>query len=180
MKQVVKIVLLIIIILPSRAGICGESGVMQGMTAEHNKVRARVGVPEMKWSDSLAQYAQQWADHLAGSKGCVMEHRAGSGNNFQKFGENLYWASAIRQSKGRRNVQQITPAIVVFSWAGEVNNYLYATNSCMSGKVCGHYTQMVWKQTQNVGCGQAVCADKSQIWVCNYDPPGNWLGKKPY
>jgi hypothetical protein len=27
----------------------------------------------------------------------------------------------------------------------------------------------------------AVCEDtREQVWVCQYQPPGNWVGHKPY
>ena len=45
--------------------------------------------------------------------------------------------------------------------------------------MCGHYTQIVWETTQKVGCAKIQC-DGFDLWVCNYDPPGNWVGEKPY
>jgi len=45
--------------------------------------------------------------------------------------------------------------------------------------VCGHYTQIVWRDTKQVGCGVAR-DNRREIWVCNYDPPGNWVGHRPY
>jgi len=47
--------------------------------------------------------------------------------------------------------------------------------------MCGHYTQVVWRSTTTVGCAMAVCKDsQEQIWVCQYQKPGNWVGQKPY
>jgi len=69
------------------------------------------------------------------------------------------------------------PKDVVDSWGNEIENYNYEDNSC-SG-VCGHYTQIVWATTKKVGCAKIKC-DGNDIWVCNYDPPGNWVGQKPY
>jgi pathogenesis-related protein 1 len=48
---------------------------------------------------------------------------------------------------------------------------------------CGHYTQVVWRNTQRVGCGYSTCQSQGytfEIWVCNYDPPGNFIGQTPY
>jgi pathogenesis-related protein 1 len=39
---------------------------------------------------------------------------------------------------------------------------------------------VVWRDTKEVGCAMAICANKSQLWVCNYYPAGNMVGKKPY
>ncbi len=51
----------------------------------------------------------------------------------------------------------------------------------------GHYTALVWDQTQYVGCGIAMYQDASddvmpyrELFVCNYYPPGNWIGKPVY
>ena len=49
----------------------------------------------------------------------------------------------------------------------------------MSPQSCGHYTQVVWANTLSVGCGVAVCPTGT-IVVCNYAPPGNYVGEKPY
>jgi pathogenesis-related protein 1 len=104
-----------------------------------------------------------------------MVHSGSSG-----LGENLYWASPERFSSGKSEEQTLSPKDVVNSWAGERKDYTYSTNSCARGKVCGHYTQVVWSKTTEIGCGKAVCFDKSQVWVCNYKPPGNIIGQKPY
>ena len=40
--------------------------------------------------------------------------------------------------------------------------------------------KIVWSNTTEVGCGMALCSDNSQFWVCNYTPPGNYRGQKPY
>jgi pathogenesis-related protein 1 len=147
------------------------------MVTAHNKWRAAVGVPPLHYSPALEASAQAWAEHLQARNRCQPQHSAPHG----KYGENLYWASAIRWSDGRREVQQVTPQMVVDSWAGERADYNHADNRCKPGKVCGHYTQVVWKNTREVGCGHAVCRDsKDQIWVCQYAPPGNVIGAKPY
>ncbi len=43
----------------------------------------------------------------------------------------------------------------------------------------GHYTQLVWRSTRRVGCAKVECGG-NVIIVCNYDPPGNVLGQRPY
>jgi pathogenesis-related protein 1 len=141
------------------------------MLAAHNQWRAQTGVPALVWSDKLTGIAQSWVSRLAASS-CSFEH---SGS--REYGENLYVGSAVISHQG--NVQKkIKPEEVVESWASEGSYYNYADNSCAS--VCGHYTQLVWRDTKEVGCAMAVCADKTQIWMCSYYPAGNMLGKKPY
>ena len=67
----------------------------------------------------------------------------------------------------------------VGAWAAEAADYDHGTNAC-SGFTCGHYTQMVWADTRYLGCGVAACPSGGEMWVCNYDPRGNVLGKSPY
>ncbi|NUP09102.1 MAG: Fis family transcriptional regulator [Polyangiaceae bacterium] len=146
----------------------GEPASLNGITAAHNEARANVDppaaspIPPLEWSDDLAAVAQAYAEQ------CVFEHSGG------EYGENLY-----------ANTGSTTPQEVVSGWVSEVADYDYASNEC-SG-VCGHYTQVVWADSLRLGCGVATCNENSpfgdgpwQNWVCNYDPPGNWVGEKPY
>ncbi|HEY5995157.1 MAG TPA: CAP domain-containing protein [Gallionellaceae bacterium] len=145
--------------------------------AAHNKWRAGVGVAKLSYSTELEASAQAWANYLKKNNHCQMRHSKPDG----KYGENLYWASAIMWSDGRREVQSVAPETPVDSWGMEKSDFDYAVNNCIPGKVCGHYTQMVWRDTQKVGCAFAVCTDsKDQIWVCQYQPAGNWVGERPY
>jgi uncharacterized protein YkwD len=130
------------------------------MIASHNQVRSQVGVGPLTWSPSLAAYAQEWANKLAATG--QFEHRKTSG-----YGENLYWGQGRAAS----------PSNVVTSWANEVSDYNYSNNNCRD--VCGHYTQIVWKNTTEVGCAVAKVRNE-EYWVCNYNPPGNYVGQKPY
>ncbi|WGZ94471.1 MAG: CAP domain-containing protein [Candidatus Thiothrix putei] len=150
------------------------------MLDSHAQARAAVAVMPLIWSSQMTDYAQQWANHLATNNGCQMQHRSVAGMNPLNAGENLYWASAVQWTDGRTEVQNITSAHVASAWASEIADYDYASNTCVPGKMCGHYTQMVWRNSTEVGCAMAICPDKGQIWVCNYNPPGNVLGEKPY
>jgi pathogenesis-related protein 1 len=131
------------------------------MLAVHNAIRERMDEPPLRWSDRLADYAQDWANHLL--REGQFHHRS-----HPLFGENLFQINGPRA----------TPAEVVDIWASEARYYSYRTNTCRGG-MCGHYTQLVWSDTREVGC--AVARDSiSEVWVCNYDPPGNWVGERPY
>ena len=126
----------------------------------HNAVRSRVGVPPLTWSPKLAAYAQRWAAQLAQAR--QLYHHPNP-----IYGENLY---LIDGGSAR-------PSAVAAAWAGERRNFDTATNSC-HGR-CGHYTQMVWRNTTALGCGHAE-SGTTQVWVCEYDPPGNIMGERPY
>ncbi len=144
----------------------------------HNQWRAKVGITKkLSYSPALAASAQAWADNLKQTNNCQMRHSKSDGS----YGENIYWASALTWSDGRKERLKVPAKQVVDSWASEKADYDYNSNQCATGKVCGHYTQIVWRATKTVGCGMAVCNDtKEQVWVCQYQPAGNWLGEKPY
>lgn len=143
----------------------------------HNHWRSAVGVPPLAWAEDLAAIAAGWAKSL-GDKNCTMQHSSREAR--KGTGENLYWASARNWSDGRKEVQAVEPQQVVDSWGGEIKDYDHGSNRCRGGRMCGHYTQVVWKTTREVGCARRVCADSTQVWVCNYRPAGNYVGRRPY
>jgi uncharacterized protein YkwD len=142
--------------------------------AVHNSERAAVGVPPLVWSDSLAAGAQTWAEHLAttrtfahasdAEKGCPC------GENIASF--SWFYGPTAPQGGGTTN------------WVVEKSNYVPGTpidhgTIGPNGGVYGHYTQMVWRNEQEVGCGVANDGGSS-ILVCRYNLPGNIIGQAPY
>jgi hypothetical protein len=111
----------------------------------------------------------------------VYAHNAGRGSDGVARGENI----AATAPGGRADA---TPGYVVGLWAGEWPDYAYATNTCAAGKVCGHYTQLTWRSTLRVGCARKSCTTGSpfqgfttwDFFVCDYEPPGNFGGQRPY
>ncbi|GEM_PF-584541 len=140
---------------------------VQNLMTLHDKIRAEVKAGPLTWSKELAAYAQKWADHLAATR-CDLAHRPSSGEWAQKYGENLFAGSA----------KFFTVADAVKLWENEKKNYKGQAIDSGSAN-SGHYTQLVWKNTKQVGCGKVVCKD-DLIVVCNYDPPGNIAGQLPY
>lgn len=154
---------------PTSGQAAGEPPRMTGMTAAHNAARAAVEppadqpVPPLSWSPEIAAVAQAYAAR------CTFSHSASD------YGENIFASTGSSP----------TPEDVVASWVDEAANYDLASNACSS--TCGHYTQVVWADSLRLGCGVADCTTGSpfgsgtwQIWVCNYDPPGNFAGERPY
>lgn len=146
----------------------------------HNRIRSQYQLPKLSWSNELANFSQQWADYLKLNNHCNMQHRPHSGSHKTNYGENLFWASPLTWSDGRVEIQKFSGTTVVNDWASEVDFYNYRNNQCQKNQQCGHYTQIVWKDSRKVGCARAICSDSSQVWVCSYDPPGNWVGQHPY
>jgi uncharacterized protein YkwD len=132
----------------------------QRMLQAHNAIRARVGLRSFTWSPELARYAQEWASRLARQD--RLYHHPNP-----VYGENLYLIDGGRTS----------PSHVVASWASESRWFNYKTNSCRG--TCGHYTQIVWRDSREIGCASAI-SGKTQVWVCEYNPPGNIVGERPY
>jgi hypothetical protein len=133
----------------------------------HNAARKEVGVPALQWSPELASYAQAWADELAATK-CDLDHRPKSGKWKQVYGENLYWSSSSASVMDACN-----------SWLKEKKNFKNKPVTA-GDKGTGHYSQMIWSSSAKLGMGLGVCKDGSVIVVANYDPPGNYIGKKAY
>lgn len=127
---------------------------LRGIVEAHNRHRAAHCAPPLAWSSELAATAQRHAERLR-SGGCNLVHSQGP------YGENLFGASPAGQA---------TPDVVVDDWYNEVT--AYDMRHPGFGMRTGHFTQVVWKDTTRVGCAVARCQD-SDVWVCNYDPPGN-------
>jgi pathogenesis-related protein 1 len=136
----------------------------------HDAVRASAQpapVPPLAplgWDSTVAATASSWA------AGCMFSHNTGSG-----YGENIAASGAA-----------LAPTDVVALWGAEAASYDYATNSC-SASTCGHYTQLVWRSTTSIGCALQQCSTGSPFgggswWfaVCDYSPPGNFVGQRPY
>jgi len=137
------------------------------MVSQHNQVRAQVGVPPVRWSEQLADHAQQWADHLAATS-CGLQHRPRSGQWRRVYGENLFMGT----------VGYYGIADAVKEWADEKKLYPGGPYQA-SWRGVGHYTQIVWRDTRQIGCATSVCRGNLVV-VCNYDPPGNYIGQSPY
>jgi uncharacterized protein YkwD len=133
------------------------------LLAAHNAYRASLGLPPVRWSYQLAANAQRWAVHLAEIG--ELEH---SGP-----GQNLAMAAS-----GTQSLTQL-----VDLWGSEqayfTNGYFPAISTTGNWMDVGHYSQMVWKTTTEVGCGLAESYGRD-VLVCDYDPPGNVMGERAF
>ena len=129
----------------------------------HNDLRAKVDVPPLSWSPELAELAQEWADELSRRGNRSLDHRDDRPSG---TGENAAAGGAVDT--------------MLDLWSEEENNYNPSTGQCRPGTTCDHYSQMVWRNTTEIGCGIAPHRGYRRVMVCNYSPPGNFVGERAY
>ncbi|MCM0589492.1 MAG: CAP domain-containing protein [Gloeotrichia echinulata DEX184] len=133
----------------------------------HNRYRSEVGLPPLVWSNELAAQAQQWANYLSQNE--LFQHSKTNGQ-----GENLWMGTSRRFSFTQ----------MVDSWGQEKQYFVYGTfpnvSSTRNWADVGHYTQIVWRNTTQVGCAGVDGGDGNYRLVCRYVAPGNFIGQKPF
>ncbi|MCJ7444827.1 MAG: CAP family protein [Methanotrichaceae archaeon] len=153
---------LIMMLSCSQSSVDGLGNFKEDILAAHNKYRADLNIAPLMWSDELATHAQSWADHLASLGGTTLEH-----SPEDTEGENLWLGSA--------SIFNYTA--MVDSWGNEKQYFIKGifpdVSSTKNWKDVGHYTQIIWQNSSQVGCAIAS-AGGNDILVCRYNPPGNW------
>ena len=126
----------------------------------HNYYRKLHQVEPLKLNKDLCKIAEKYSKHLA-SIG-YLEH---SDNCYHDdaLGENLYFCYGMDP----------TGSLVTKNWYSEMKNYNY--NGDWSNGT-GHFTQIVWKETKEVGFGKCKNKKGRTFVVANYYPTGNVLG----
>ncbi|PKU60290.1 pathogenesis-related protein PR-1-like [Dendrobium catenatum] len=138
-------------------------GLPSQFLSPHNAIRSPLKLTPLTWDLQLMQYAESYA--LRRRSDCALVHSGGP------YGENIFWGSGSGWS----------PAQAVAAWGGEGRWYSIKANTCVVGRECGHYTQIVWRSTRRIGCATVNCVGgRGQFMVCEYDPPGNYIGERPY
>jgi uncharacterized protein YkwD len=140
--------------------IMAEGTLNDKLLERHNTLRAEHGAPALKWNSDIEKFAQEWANKIA--KEDSMYHR-----NPNDYGENIHWISGAEP----------TGESVTNSWYNEINYYDFSKPG-FSMKT-GHFTQVVWVGSTEIGCGQAKSKRGGIYIVCNYNPPGNYSGQFP-
>ncbi len=140
------------------------------LVAAHNRERAAIGVPPLRWNPALAADAAKWARHLV-QVGHLVHYEEVS-DDWDAQGENL-WAG----TKGYYG-----PESMVGLWVDEKQNYKpgpFPANS-RTGNLedVGHYTQLIWRSTHQIGCAVAHGAEDDFL-VCRYAEGGNVVGERP-
>lgn len=133
----------------------------------HNLERDRAGAARLRWSNRLAQDASGWAAALA-RKG-RLEHA--SGEQRHGMGENLWMGTA-----GYYSAEDMIGGFVAERDKFRAGTFPQVSRTGNWADV-GHYTQLIWPGTQEVGCAVAKGAG-NDVLVCRYFPAGNIVGEK--
>jgi hypothetical protein len=140
------------------------------MLAGHNRARADVGVAALTWSEPLAAAAKGYAETMARTG--RFEH-APQSLGMDRQGENLW--------TGTRGAYRFDE--MIGHWVAERKDFVNVAvpQSSRTGRWqdVGHYTQIVWRGTTQVGCAIASNATDDYL-VCRYAPPGNVMGQVAY
>ncbi|XP_065665316.1 uncharacterized protein LOC100200226 isoform X2 [Hydra vulgaris] len=122
----------------------------------HNEYRRNHGVGSLTWSSKLESSAQNWANNLA-KKG-YMQHEQQN-----VYGEN------IAVMKG----SELTGGKATDMWYDEIKDYNF--NNPGYNSQTGHFTQVVWADSKELGMAKAVSSNGMEFVVARYFPAGNNL-----
>jgi hypothetical protein len=144
------------------------------LLAAHNAERVRLGIPPLRWSEKLALQSREWAEQLVHMQGLEHSDSADYADPIEgEEGENLW-----RGTKG-----YYTPEQMVELWLDErdvfVNGPFPRNSTTGRWRDVGHYTQIVWRSTTEVGCAIAS-NEEDEVLVCRYLEGGNVIGERPY
>ena len=174
-----KLILLLFVTIITSCGGDDDDSIVSSSLAEedislalkvHNDARAAVGVQSLVWSKILEADALEWAKTMA--KKDDMYHSSNESRTGQ--GENLYMYSGFSSE---------TPAgDGSTAWYNEIDDYTYSVIGSPENAnvMIGHYTQMIWSSTTEVGIGKATSASGREFVVARYSPRGNYIGAYPY
>ena len=140
------------------------------LLAAHNRERGAAGIAPLAWDPALAAEAARWGGRLAAEG--AFEHEGDTGEADPQ-GENL-WA-------GTRGAW--SPEEMVGGWIEEQKYFRPARfpDNSSTGDFAdvGHYTQLMWRETDRVGCALAEGAEE-EVLVCRYRTAGNVVGEVPF
>lgn len=128
----------------------------------HNKYRQKHHVSNLVLSKDLCNIAQKYAETLARTGNFA---HSGDSYNGNPMGENLFACYGMK----------ITGKMMTDDWYNEIQQYNFNRPGFSSGT--GHFTQVVWKGSKQVGFGYAQARDGYYYGVANYYPAGNYMNE---
>ena len=144
-----------------------QSNLAARLLAAHNRERAAVGVPLLRWDPALAASAASYGPTLAAIR--RLEHSPRAGRPTQS--ENLWMGSR----------RAYAPEQMVGTWASEKAYFrpgIFPNVSSTGNWLdVSHYTQMIWRGTTAVGCAVHASGNMDYL-ICRYSPKGNRDGHR--
>ncbi|CAG5918404.1 unnamed protein product [Menidia menidia] len=125
----------------------------------HNAYRKMHHAPPLTLNSEMSAKAQKWADKMLEKKSLT--------HSETNDGENVYYMSSSQDMK-------LTGKEAVDSWYGEIKDYKFSQPGFQSNT--GHFTQVVWKDSKELGVGMATDG-KYFFVVGQYRPAGNFTNE---
>ncbi len=145
----------------------GGALLQREMLAAHNRARATVEMPPLAWSPTLAADAMVYARELARTGRFAHSPKA---SRPSPQGENLWMGTRDAFAYGE----------MAATWVNERRFYRPRAfpdiSTTGNWADVGHYTQIIWRTTTQVGCALASNEEDDYL-VCRYAPPGNVYGR---
>ena len=155
----------------------------KNILAVHNRERAAVGVPPLVWNNTLAAHAKAWIEYLAAGKAGGKIVHCLQVPGWEQIEPCTHHEGENLAGLGSSDIKiKISTEELQHGWVDEKRGYNAKTNTCTPvppRTSCGHYTQMVWNTTKEVGCATGISPHNIYL-SCRYSPPGNFIGEKPY
>jgi len=188
-------------IYPGPSDTCASSSLFNGFTeegmaviiAKHNELRQQVAsgsetngpqpaasdMMKVHWNSELASVAQRWADQ------CTFGHdddRSKCDGTY--VGQNAYSSWSSQEKTQTEVMAEVGDAVQ--AWYNEVVEFGFNTddiNPFVFNYDSGHYSQVVWAESAEVGCGLSYYDDGgwfANLVICNYAVGGNMQGGTMY
>ncbi|VDL93385.1 unnamed protein product [Schistocephalus solidus] len=134
----------------------------------NNLIPAPVQMNILQYSEELEAFAEKWANRCVWDFPDAFKHP-----EFAELGMNVATIG--------RGDREVTLQELFEIWLRGAKHYAYDTNTCTA--FCQHYTQVIWDNTEELGCALHFCngtGEARKVFVCVYWPPGNFEGRRPY
>lgn len=148
-----------------------EALLRQAMLDAHNAERSSFGHAPLAWDDALAADAARYAAEMAQTG---VYHHSKKASRAIPSGENL-WMGPRRLYSYQVMAQAFLDERKMFIPTAKLPDF----STTGYWQEVAHYTQMIWRGTQKVGCAIGDGRDYEYL-VCRYFPAGNAYGKGPF